>query len=222
MTGSKKELALQKILDTRLIPVFYHADADTCKSVVKACYEGGIRVFEFTNRGEKALENFTLLKDYVRQSFPDMLLGIGTIRDPATAHQYMAAKADFIVSPIVQPAIAQLCQEQDLLWIPGCMTPTEIDLAERSGAKLVKLFPGNLLGPEYVNAIKALFPKLLFMPTGGVEPTAESIRQWLQAGVVALGMGSKLIPADILKTRGFPELKEKVELMLGIIEGVSR
>lgn len=222
MSQSKKEAALEKITRTKLIPVFYHADPGTCKAVVKACYEGGIRVFEFTNRGDRAFDNFVLLKEYIRESFPGMLLGIGTIKEEKTAERYIQAGADFIISPIINPAIAPVCRDHDLLWIPGCMTPTEIDLAERSGAKLVKLFPGNLLGPEYVNAIKALFPNLLFMPTGGVEPTAESIRQWLQAGVVALGMGSKLITADILKTGGFPELKEKVELMMGIIEAVSK
>lgn len=221
MSQSKKEAALEKITRTKLIPVFYHADPGTCKAVVKACYEGGIRVFEFTNRGDRAFDNFVLLKEYIRESFPGMLLGIGTVKDADTARKYLSVHPDFIVSPVIQPAIAPLCAERDLLWIPGCMTPTEIDLAERSGAKLVKLFPGNLLGPDYLKAVKELFPGILFMPTGGVEPTAESISKWWNAGVAAVGMGSRLITPDLMKAGDFGTMKEKVELVMGLIEAVS-
>lgn len=190
---------LKTILSTGMIPVFYHPDPETCKSVLKACYEGGVRVFEFTNRGEKALENFALLRQLARQSMPDLLLGIGTIKAPEQVALFAEQGADFIVSPIIDPAIGAACAEKDLFWVPGCMTATEIALAERAGARLVKLFPGQLLGPGFVKAVRELFPGLLFMPTGGVEPTQESIQKWIEAGVVAVGMGSRLIGTAALQ-----------------------
>lgn len=178
-----------------VIPVYYHEDKDTCINVLKASYAGGIRVFEFTNRGQYAPENFKAMLEYRNTHFPDLKLGIGTIKTVEQADQYLSIGADFIVSPIVKEDIAKLAFSNAILWIPGCMTPTEINFAEELGASLVKLFPGDTLGPGFLKAIKPLFPDLKFMPTGGVDVNKENIDSWLGAGVTALGFGSKLFQA---------------------------
>ncbi len=175
-----------------VIPVYYNEDPEICKAVLKACYEGGVRVFEFTNRGASAPANFELLLQYRNKNFPDLQLGIGTIKNEVQARQYLNLGADFLVSPIVKEELSKLAFEHNTLWIPGCMTPTEIALAEELAAPLVKLFPGDTLGPGFLKAIKPLFPGLKFMPTGGVDVTKENIDKWLDAGVSALGFGSKL------------------------------
>lgn len=193
---------MEKILATiaahPVIPVYYHEDSRTCLEVLKACYEGGIRMFEFVNRGAKAVENFQVLLEYKKTHLPDLLLGIGTIKMVDQAQDFIKLGADFIVSPIVREDIATATLERDVLWIPGCMTPTEIALADSLGAPLVKLFPGDTLGPGFLKAIKPLFPNLKFMPTGGVDVTQESMDRWFSAGVYSVGMGSKLFasPAD--------------------------
>lgn len=183
---------LQAIAKRPVIPVYYHDDSDTCIEVVKASYAGGIRVFEFVNRGAKALENFQILLDYKKKHLPDLVLGIGTIKTAEQAQDFINAGADFIVSPIVLREIAQVTLDKGILWIPGCMTPTEIALAESLGAPLVKLFPGDTLGPNFLKAIKPLFPNVKFMPTGGVDVEEKNIRGWFDAGVYSVGLGSKL------------------------------
>lgn len=187
-----KTNTLAHIQQYPVIPVYYHEDPEVCKSVVKACYDGGIRVFEFTNRGAHAPANFQALLEYRNANFPEMQLGIGTIKTLAQAQQYLDMGADFLVSPIVKEDISELASAHGTLWIPGCMTPTEISFAEELGAPLVKLFPGDTLGPGFLKAIKPLFPGLKFMPTGGVDVTKENIDSWLNAGVSAIGFGSKL------------------------------
>ncbi|MBK1438809.1 bifunctional 4-hydroxy-2-oxoglutarate aldolase/2-dehydro-3-deoxy-phosphogluconate aldolase [Parapedobacter sp. ISTM3] len=183
---------LDHILKYPVLPVYYNEDIHTCTEVVNACYQGGIRVFEFVNRGEKAPENFSKLLTYQRAHWPDLLLGIGTIKTAAMATAYIEMGATFIVSPVVKAEIAAVTLEQGVLWVPGCMTPTEISHAEDLGAPLVKLFPGDTLGTGFLKAIKPLFPAMRFMPTGGVNPTADSIAGWFGAGVSAVGLGSKL------------------------------
>lgn len=175
-----------------IIPVYYNDNPDVCVEVLKACYDGGIRVFEFTNRGANAPKNFEILLAERQKDFPDLLLGIGTIKTAAQADTYLNLGADFIVSPIVKAEVAQSAKDAEVFWIPGCMTPTEIDLAEELGAKLIKLFPGDTLGPGFLKAINPLFPQLSFMPTGGVDLEASNLNTWLNAGVSALGFGSKL------------------------------
>ncbi|QCR23721.1 bifunctional 4-hydroxy-2-oxoglutarate aldolase/2-dehydro-3-deoxy-phosphogluconate aldolase [Pontibacter sp. SGAir0037] len=206
--ATDKNQVLEKIKETPAIPVYYNADPETCKAVLDACYAGGMRVFEFTNRGEKALENFKILKEVTNERYPDLKLGIGTIKDAASAEEYVAAGADFIVSPITDISVAEAVQAHGLLWIPGCMTPTEIAQAEKAGASLVKLFPGNVLGSGFLKAIKELFPNLLFMPTGGVAPTADSLNEWFGAGVTAVGLGSKLFEKDPT-SQGYEWLTER-------------
>ena len=183
---------LETIHTYPVIPVYYNDDADTCIDVLKQCYAGGIRVFEFVNRGEKALENFKKLLEYKNQHLPDLKLGIGTIKTAQQAKDFAEAGTEFLVSPIVKVEIAAIAKKYAVEWIPGCMTPTEIALAEELDAKLVKLFPGDTLGPNFLKAIKPLFPNLKFMPTGGVDTTEESIKSWKQAGVFSVGLGSKL------------------------------
>lgn len=183
---------LDQIISHPVIPVYYNDDVNTCLEVLGACYEGGIRVFEFTNRGEKALDNFKALQERRDTQYPDLMLGIGTIKTSIQASAYIKLKADFIVSPIVTRELAAITKQEGIFWIPGCMTPSEIALAEELEATLVKLFPGDILGASFLKAIKPLFPNLKFMPTGGVDISTENITEWLQAGVTALGFGSKL------------------------------
>ena len=178
---------------------------------MKACYEGGIRVFEFTNRGEHARHNFAELRDVKTASMPDMYLGIGTIKNAADAKAYTDMGADFIVCPVVDTETAAYCHEQNILWVPGCMTPTEISVAEKNGAQLVKLFPGSTLGPGFVKAIKPLFPSTRFMPTGGVEPEKDNLQQWFDAGVVCVGMGSNLIAKNAIEKQDWKGLSAKIK-----------
>lgn len=207
---------LNVIQDYPVIPVYYNEDAQTCIEVLKASYAGGIRVFEFTNRGGNAPQNFKALLAYRDEHFTDMQLGIGTIKTVEQAEAYIELGADFIVSPIVKADLAKICAVNHILWIPGCMTPTEINLAEELGAPLVKLFPGDTLGIGFLKAIKPLFPNLKFMPTGGVDVNKENIDSWLNAGVTALGFGSKLFqqPAD---ASDYNWLTERCQLLIKLV-----
>ncbi len=189
---SKMDNTLKHILNYPVLPVYYHDDLETCIAVVDACYRGGIRVFEFVNRGDKARANFAKLLAHQAEHWPGLLLGIGTIKTAAMASAYIELGARFIVSPVVKGDIADVTLKQGILWVPGCMTPTEISQAEDLGAPLVKLFPGDALGTGFLKAIKPLFPTMRFMPTGGVNPTKESLAGWFDAGVSAVGLGSKL------------------------------
>lgn len=204
------EIIIAAFEQSGIIPVFYHDDAAICLDVLQACYDGGLRVFEFTSRGENARKNFAALRDRKVASMPDLYLGIGTIKNAADAAVYAGMGADFIVCPVTDPETAAYCQSAPITWIPGCMTPSEIAVAEKNGAQLVKLFPGNVLGPGYVKSIKPLFPQLKFMPTGGVEPTQISMDAWFDAGVVCVGMGSNLLSKSMIESKDWGGLKEKV------------
>jgi 2-dehydro-3-deoxyphosphogluconate aldolase/(4S)-4-hydroxy-2-oxoglutarate aldolase len=194
---STKNNVLDQIISHPVIPVYYNDDATTSLEIMEACYHGGIRVFEFTNRGEQAEANFKILQEKRDSKFPDLMLGIGTIKTVDQAETYLELKADFIVSPIVNSTLAEITRQSGTFWIPGCMTPSEIALAESLNASLVKLFPGDVLGVPFLKAVKPLFPGLKFMPTGGVDITSSNITNWLQAGVTALGFGSKLFQAPV-------------------------
>lgn len=199
----KKEAALNGLLQQRLLPLFYHDDLQTSISILQALYNAGIRLVEYVHRGPNALSNFVAMKQRAVSDMGGLQLGIGTIKNAAQAQQYIDAGADFIVCPTTEPAVGKVTQEAGLLWIPGCMTPTEIAVAEASGAKLVKIFPGNILGPGYISAIKDLFPGMLFMPTGGVEVDSQNINSWFNAGVCAVGMGSKLVSSNLVQEKDF-------------------
>ncbi len=191
-----KEQIINQIIKTPVIPVFYDADPNICLEVLKSCYAGGIRIFEFVNRGPAAEQNFKELRFYKDQFLPDLKLGIGTILNVDDAKRFIDLGADFIVSPIFSESIAAITREHNVLWIPGCMTPTEIASAQSSGCSFIKLFPGDSLGPGFLKSIKPIFPDLKFMPTGGVDCTEESISKWFDAGVSAVGLGSKLFKKE--------------------------
>ncbi|MFD1769208.1 bifunctional 4-hydroxy-2-oxoglutarate aldolase/2-dehydro-3-deoxy-phosphogluconate aldolase [Sphingobacterium suaedae] len=190
---SKRKEVLDAILDQGMLPLFFHANAQESVAIVRTLYANGVRVFEFTNRGAEAQEVFKALVEARDSSMPGLYLGIGTIKNTLEATQFIDLGADFIVAPIVTPAVGTLVHNEGLLWIPGCMTPTEIALAQELDASLIKLFPANILGPGFLTAIRELFKGQLFMPTGGVDLEINNLRSWFDAGVCAVGMGSKLI-----------------------------
>jgi len=214
---NKKERVIQQIMQSGLLPLYYHEDKEISISILRALYLAGVRILEFTNRGENALINFEALKVVAQNEMPDLLLGIGTIKTAETAKKFIELGADFIVSPIVSSEVATIVNEQNMAWIPGCLTPTEIHQAELLGAKLVKIFPGNLVGPSYIQSIKDIFPNLLFMPTGGVEPEEKNLKSWFGSGVVAVGMGSKLLQTNLIEGGDFNSLTDyikKVNLLI--------
>jgi len=181
---------------TGLVPLFYNADVEISKQVVKAVYDGGARLLEFTARGDFAHEVFGKLNKYVLKELPGMIMGVGSVTDGASASRYMALGANFIVTPVLREDIALNCNRRKVLWSPGCGSLTEIARAEELGCEIVKLFPGGIYGPEFVKAIKGPQPWTSIMPTGGVSPTKESLESWFNAGVTCVGMGSKLIKKD--------------------------
>lgn len=209
---------LNSITTQGILPLFFHADAEISLQVTRALYKSGVRVLEYTNRGPSALENFKQLVKVRQQEMPDLFLGIGTIKTVAEAADFIDTGADFIIAPIIDPQVAELTAKHDLLWCPGCMTPTEISLAQKNGAKLIKLFPANILGPGFLNAIKEVFPGQLFMPTGGVELNHDNISTWFKAGVCAVGLGSKLITREILEKQLFDQLYVDAQKALDIVK----
>ena len=203
---SKKQPVTDAILKQGMLPLFYYQDVEVSIEVTRTLYRAGIRVLEYTNRGDKAHENFKALKEVRQQEMPGLHLGIGTIKSAAEAAQFIAAGADFIVAPIINPEVAKVAGDAGLLWIPGCMTPTEIYTAQQHGAAIIKIFPANILGPSFISSIKELFRGQLFIPTGGVEIEKENIRSWFTAGVCAVGMGSKMISKEVLERRLYDQL----------------
>jgi len=201
-----KKAVLNSILTQGMLPLFYYEDAEVSLQVTRTLYEAGVRVLEYTNRGKQALENFKLLKKAQQKEMPELLLGIGTIKNVSEAEAFIDAGADFIVCPIINPEVAKVAHKHKLLWIPGCMTPTEVYAAQRSGADLVKIFPANIVGPAFISSIRELFPGQLFMPTGGVDLTAKNISGWFHAGACAVGMGSKLITTEVLEKKLYQQL----------------
>lgn len=187
---------LETVLATPIVPVFYHADAAYAQRIVQACYEGGLRVFEFTNRGPQAFEVFGQLIGFVQQNCPEMLLGIGTIYTAADAERFIAAGADFVVQPCITAEVAEVCRQHSTPWLPGTMTVREVYEATQLGAAIVKVFPGNVVGPGFIKSLRGPMPSVPLMVTGGVEPTRESLREWFGAGVNVVGMGSQLFKND--------------------------
>ena len=218
MRHTRIEVAI-KMKETGIVPVFYHANIDTAKKVLEACYEGGVRVFEFTNRGDFAHEVFAELSKYVSKSLPEMMLGVGSVVDAGTTALYLQLGADFIVSPILNPEMAKVCNRRKVLWSPGCGSLTEISYAEELGAEVVKIFPGEQVGgAEFVKAVKGPFPWTSIMPTGGVTPDEANLKTWFEAGVHCVGMGSQLITKDILQTGDYTQLTAKVRAALAIVQ----
>ncbi len=209
----------QTMLNTGMVPVFYHPDIETAKSVLHACYARGVRVFEFTNRGEFAHEVFTELVKYARKELPEMILGVGSVVEPGTASLYMQLGASLIVSPVLNPEMAKVCNRRKVLWSPGCGSLSEISQAEELGAEIVKIFPATQVGgPGFVKAIKGPNPWSLIMPTGGVSPDEANLKAWFDAGVACVGMGSKLFPKDLIQAKDWNALQEKVAGAIGLIQ----
>lgn len=210
---------LKAMSDTGMIPVFNHVDIEVAKGVLDASYKAGIRVFEFTNRATNSLEVFKALYAYAGK-YPDMVMGIGTIFTTEDANAFIEAGADFIVSPALIPELAVFCNSKDSFWIPGCATMSEIFQAKKLGATLVKAFPGNVVGSAFVAAAKSVYPELHIMPTGGVEPTEENLKEWFDAGVYCVGMGSQLFKKDWIKNQQYDLLENKIVDTLKIIKSL--
>ena len=205
--------------DTGMVPVFYHADLEVGKQVLQACYEGGVRVFEFTNRGDYAHEIFGALNKYVAKEMPDMLMGVGSVMDAGTAALYIQLGAEFVVSPILSVDIAKVCNRRKIGWSPGCGSLSEISYAEELGAEVVKIFPGTQVGgPAFVKAVLGPCPWTSIMPTGGVAPTEENLRGWFEAGVHCVGMGSQLITKEVTTNGDYETLSKTAAEALAIIK----
>ncbi len=218
---NQKDVLLQLIPEQGILPLYFYKDTEVSLQVLKALYNAGIRTVEYTNRGEAALQNFKKMRELCNAELKDMYLGIGTIKNGEMAQTFIDAGADFIICPGLVEEVATVCDKASMLWVPGCMTPTEIIRAETLGAKMIKLFPGNILGPEFMSAIKALFPDLLFMPTGGVDLDKDNIAKWLKAGVCAVGMGSKLVSKQLLEEKNYHKIEELAKQALEILKSLK-
>lgn len=206
--------------ETGMVPLFYHSDVELGKKAITACYRGGARLLEFTSRGDFAHEVFAALNKYCAKELPEMIMGVGSVTDAAAASLYMQLGANFVVTPVLREDIALVCNRRKVLWSPGCGSLAEIARAEELGCEIVKLFPGGVYGPGFVKDIKGPQPWTSVMPTGGVSPTLESLKAWFDAGVTCVGMGSKLISGDILKSGDFETLEKRTREALGIIRGL--
>jgi len=221
MARFRRLQVLNSMVDYGLIPVFYNPDIEVTKKIVKACADGGAKTVEFTNRGDHALDVFTALEKYCRAELPDVILGVGSVIDPETAAMYIAAGANFIVGPVLNPDVARLCNRRKIAYSPGCGSASEISYAEELGCEIVKIFPGGQVGgPAFVKAVLGPCPWTSLMPTGGVEPTEESLKGWFGAGVVCAGMGSKLITKDLVKGGDYNGIAANVKNTLALIKKI--
>ncbi len=211
----------QIMKDTGLVPLFFHSDIEVAKKVVKACYDGGARLLEFTARGDFAHEVFGALNKYAIKELPGMIIGVGSVSDAAAASLYLQLGANFVVTPVLREDIALICNRRKVLWSPGCGSLSEIAAAEELGCEIVKLFPGGIYGPEFVKSIKGPQPWTSIMPTGGVAPTKESIASWFNAGVTCVGMGSQLISKEVIAMEDWEGLKTTVKNTLRLIQSVK-
>ena len=201
MARFDKVSVLEKIGTTGIVPVFYNGDVEVAKQVVKACYEGGVRAFEFTNRGDFAHEVFAEVVKYAAKECPDMAVGVGSIVDAPTASLYIQVGACFVVGPLFNPDVAKVCNRRLIPYTPGCGSITEVGMAQEMGCDLCKVFPGDVLGPKFIKGLMAPMPWSKIMVTGGVEPTAENLSKWFKAGAFAVGMGSCLFPKELMASK---------------------
>lgn len=218
----KKEQALKILFEQKLLPLYYQESEEVSIAILKALYGAGVRIVEYTNRGESALDNFKALRKAVDRNMQDFFLGIGTIKSKKQAMKFIEAGADFIVAPSINQEVGEAVLKEKLLWIPGCMTPTEIATAENAGAEVIKIFPGNLLGPSFITAVKDLFPDLKFVVTGGVEAEEKNLKNWFQSGVAGVGMGSKLIPKQMMVSNDYEGLKAAAANALQLVKECSQ
>ncbi|ANH82583.1 ketohydroxyglutarate aldolase [Niabella ginsenosidivorans] len=218
-------MEVQQTIDTiigqGILPLYFNADETVSVEVLKALYKAGVKAVEYTNRGEAAFSNFKKLVEVRNSEMKGLLLGIGTVKNLGDTENYFKAGADFFVSPGFVPEIASFAAEKSLFYAPGCMTPSEIIAAENAGVKFIKLFPGDMLGPKYLSSIKDIFPKLLFMPTGGVDTTKENIESWFKAGVCAVGMGSKLVSKQLMAEKNYTAIETATAGVLKTIQEIK-
>ncbi|MEH6405689.1 MAG: bifunctional 4-hydroxy-2-oxoglutarate aldolase/2-dehydro-3-deoxy-phosphogluconate aldolase [Leeuwenhoekiella sp.] len=213
--------AVIRMKEDGVVPVFYHKDINVCKDILKACYDGGAQVFEFTNRGDYAHEVFSELNKYALDNLEGMILGVGSVIDAGTTSLYLQMGANFIVSPLINVEMAKVCNRRKVGWMPGCGSVTEISYAEELGAEVVKIFPGQQVGgPDFVKAVKGPLPWSSIMPTGGVSPTEENLKTWFQAGVHCVGIGSKLFIKNDEGAYNYEAITAKVKEALDIVKKI--
>ena len=212
---------LQRMSATRMVPVFYNKDIEVAKNVVKACYDGGVRAFEFTNRGDFAQEVFGELVKYANKELPGMIVGVGSVVDPATAALFIQLGANFVVGPLFNPEIAPVCNRRLVPYCPGCGSVSEVGAAQQAGCDVCKVFPGDVLGPKFVKGLRAPMPWSQIMVTGGVKPEKENLEGWFKAGVTCVGMGSNLFPKDVIAAGEWNKISELCREALSIIKEVK-
>lgn len=211
MARFDKLAVLNKMASAPMVPVFYHKDIEVAKAVVKACYQGGVRLFEFTNRGDFAHEVFTEVVKFAAAECPGLAVGVGSVVDPATAALYMQLGACFVVGPLFNAEVAKVCNRRGIPYIPGCGSVSEVGWAQEAGCEVCKIFPGDVLGPKLIKGLMAPMPWSKLMVTGGVEPTAENLKTWFDAGAFSVGMGSKLFPKDMIASADWGSITSKCE-----------
>ena len=211
MAKFSKNEVLQKLEEVPIVPLFTHTDFSVAKSVMKACYDGGIRVFEYTNRSSVARQIFIQLVEYARLEMPDLAIGIGTIFHEEEASYFIENDADFIIQPTINEKVGILCSQHNVAWIPGVMTINEIYLAQLLGADVIKIFPANILGNSFIKAVRGPLPHVKLMATGGVMPTVENLNAWFTSGVSCVGIGSQLCPTENIETNDYSQLQRNVE-----------
>jgi 2-dehydro-3-deoxyphosphogluconate aldolase/(4S)-4-hydroxy-2-oxoglutarate aldolase len=217
----KKAEILKLVPEQGVLPLFFNKDTEVSIEVLKALYNAGVRTIEYTNRGEAALVNFTAMVKVRDAELPGLYLGIGTIKNAEQAEAFVAAGADYLISPGLVPEVVEVAKKHDILYVPGAMSPSEIIAAENMGITFVKLFPGNILGPGFVSAVKEVFPALKFMATGGVELEEANLKAWFASGVAAVGMGSKLITKKLLEEKNYEQLAADTVKALQIIKEIK-
>lgn len=220
MARFDKLAVLDKIMSTGMVPVFYHKDVEVAKQVVKACYEGGVRAFEFTNRGDFAHEVFAEVVKFAAVECPEMAMGVGSIVDPGTASLYIQLGACFVVGPLFNPEIAKICNRRLVPYTPGCGSVSEVGFAQELGCDLCKVFPGDVLGPNFVKGLKAPMPWSKIMVTGGVKPVKENLEGWFKAGATCVGMGSNLFPKDVMAAGEWSKITELCRNALAVVAEV--
>ena len=201
---------INKMMELRMVPLFYNSDFQVAKNILQACYNGGARLIEFTNRGDFAIEVFSKLIKFASKELPGMIVGIGSVTDSAAASQYMLLGANFVVTPVFREDIAIVCNRRKVLWIPGCGSLSEIAKAEEMGCEFIKLFPGNVYGPDFIKSVKAPQPWSSIMPTGGVSIEKSNLLEWFKGGADCVGLGSQLISKEVLINQDFKKLEKNV------------
>lgn len=217
---SKKQIIFDLVPQQGILPLYFNKDTEVSIEILRALYRAGVKSVEYTNRGEAALKNFTEMKKVCEAEMKDMYLGVGTIKNAEMAQKFIDAGADYLISPGLVESVAVIADKNDMLWVPGCMTPTEIIKAESLGAKFIKLFPGNLLGPDFMSGIKELFQDLKFMPTGGVDTTKENLSGWFKSGVCAVGMGSKLVSKQLMEAKDYAAIERDTKAVIETIKAI--